>query len=597
MPSFMLRKFIVYGLLLLGTQFSSLGQGYQIMLHGASQDSLSKIFNFSSSCTDIPACEETLRSIKSQCIQQGYLAASIDSFTVIDTQLIAHIFLGDKYTWAELRNINIPTSLFQLARIDEDDFLGQVVKAEKLFPYYEKIIRYCEENGFPFASISLDSVISQQGKLRAGLILNKGPYVKIDSIVFNEDAKISRNYMLHYLGLKQGMSYQESKVKIISKKINELPFISEAYPWKMVFTSAKNTLNIAVKNKSANRADILIGLQPTNAETGGKFLLTGDVKMAFVNALGQGESLSLNWQNLQYKSPRYNLLIQYPYLLNSPIGLSAKFDFYKKDTTFKTVNGELGLIYQLNANDQLKVYYEIASNRLNSINTAQLKSTRKLPDNADVNYRTVGFETLFSRVDYKLNPRKGFRTLLNIGVSFRTFIRNTQVEQTIDPILNIPFTYLYDSLGKKSYKYTLRGELAYFIPLAKRVVFSTQYKGGYTFSTNPLFKNELFQIGGFRLLRGFDEGSIFVNQYHILTLEPRYLLSQNSYFFLFSDLGVIQSKFANTFIRDKPYSLGLGMTFETKAGLFNISYGLGARDDQSFKFRNAKIHFGYINYF
>ncbi len=593
----MLRNFLIYCLCLLASNFNSLGQGYQVLIQGASQDSIANLLKFSSPCKDIPACEETLRSIKSQCIQQGFLTASIDSVSVKDSLMLVHFFLGEKYTWAELRNINIPTSVFQLAHLNEKEFIGKVVKADKLFPYYEKIIRYYEENGFPFASISLDSLISQQGKLSAGLLINKGPFVKIDSIVFNEDAKISRNYMLHYLGLKQGMSYQESKVKSLSKKINELQFISEAYPWKMVFTSAKTTLNIAVKNKSANRADILIGLQPSNAETGGKFLLTGDVKMAFVNALGQGESLSLNWQNLQYKSPRYNLLVQYPYLLNSPIGLSAKFDFYKKDTTFKTVNGELGLIYQFNANDLVKVYYEIASNRLSSINMAQLKNARKLPDNADVSYRTFGFETVFSRVDYKLNPRKGFRTLLNIGVSFRTFIRNTQVEQTIDPVLNIPFSYLYDSLGKKSYKYTLRGELAYFVPLAKRVVFSTQYKGGFTFSTNPLFKNELFQIGGFRLLRGFDEGSIFVNQYHIITLEPRYLLSQNSYFFMFSDLSLIQSKFANTFIQDKPYSLGLGMTFETKAGLFNISYGLGARDNQSFKFRNAKIHFGYINYF
>ena len=39
------------------------------------------------------------------------------------------------------------------------------------------------------------------------------------------------------------------------------------------------------------------------------------------------------------------------------------------------------------------------------------------------------------------------------------------------------------------------------------------------------------------------------------------------------------------------------MAFETKAGIFNISYAAGKRDDQKFNLRQAKIHLGYVNYF
>jgi hypothetical protein len=62
-------------------------------------------------------------------------------------------------------------------------------------------------------------------------------------------------------------------------------------------------------------------------------------------------------------------------------------------------------------------------------------------------------------------------------------------------------------------------------------------------------------------------------------------------------LSYIQTKFANNYIADKPYSVGLGMSFETKAGLFNISYAIGGRDSQRLQVRNSKIHFGYVNYF
>jgi hypothetical protein len=45
-------------------------------------------------------------------------------------------------------------------------------------------------------------------------------------------------------------------------------------------------------------------------------------------------------------------------------------------------------------------------------------------------------------------------------------------------------------------------------------------------------------------------------------------------------------------------STGLGMAFETKFGLLNVSYAIGKRDDVKFNLRGAsKIHFGYVNYF
>jgi hypothetical protein len=44
--------------------------------------------------------------------------------------------------------------------------------------------------------------------------------------------------------------------------------------------------------------------------------------------------------------------------------------------------------------------------------------------------------------------------------------------------------------------------------------------------------------------------------------------------------------------------VGLGILFETKAGLLNISYAAGKRNDVKFNLREAsKLHFGYINYF
>lgn len=571
-------------------------QSFTLRLRGDTAD-MQRLHPVPSRFTSFSACHDALQETQQAMFVKGYLAFSIDSLEWNDSSARGRVVVGRAYRWAKLANKNIPSALLLQSGFDEKAYFNQPLAPEKLLPVYEKLLRYYEDNGYPFTSVSLDDIRFHDDSVFAKLNLNTGPLVKIDTVIINEDARISKQYLMHYLGLKQGMLYNESVVRTISPRIRELPFLQESSPWRIAFNVVETKLYLFVKSKSANRADVLIGLLPNNEGRQGKTLLTGDVNLAFVNALGAGENLTVNWQSLQYLSPRYHLDGQLPYVLNSPVGITAKFDFYKRDTSFKNVNGELGLLYQFNANQHLKVYYELASSRLLNVNIPLLLSTRALPELVDVAYKTVGMEGQISRVDYKPNPRKGFRAQANAGISFRKLLRNSTIETTMDPVVNQPFAYLYDSVKIHTYKYSVRGQASYYLPLGKRMVWATTYSGGLTFSTQPLFRNEVFQIGGYRLLRGFDEGSLFVNQYHVLSLEPRFMLSLNSYFFLFNDNGFIQSRYGKVNRQEFAYSAGMGMVFETAAGLFNISYALGGRQDQPMQFRSSKVHFGYVSYF
>ena len=84
----------------------------------------------------------------------------------------------------------------------------------------------------------------------------------------------------------------------------------------------------------------------------------------------------------------------------------------------------------------------------------------------------------------------------------------------------------------------------------------------------------------------------------MFTAEYRYLVGLNSYLFGFADVGLVQNKFQDVNSNNRFTGLGLGILFETKAGLLNVSYAVGLRDDVNFNIREAsKLHFGYINYF
>ncbi len=572
-------------------------QSFQLQLQGNDAQQFEKEANLKTNFPDFLQANNALQDGLRNLYKKGYLSAAIDSIWENKNMAYANVFLGEQYKWANITTTNIPSNLIRLSGFDEKQILNKPIQPKLLARVMGKMISYYENNGYPFVSTQLDSVLINKGEVSAQLKVKTGPLIKIDTIILNNDAGIHKGFITKYLDIEEGELYNETKIRKISQLIRELPFLEESFPWKIYFSSSETRLNLYLKNKSANRADVLIGLLPNNAEIGNKFLLTGDIKFAFVNALERGEKFEVNWQNLQFQSPRLTASASYPYLLNTQIGLSATFDYYKKDTSFRTVNGQLGFIYQFNAQDQIKAFYETGSTRLITVNISELISSRALPANADIQTRSFGLEGSIRRVDYRLNPRKGWQARIKGAASIRDFITNNEIEDTFDPIANENFSYLYDSINLRSYRFQLEADLAYFLPLGKRMTLASRYRGAIMLSEQDLYRNEIFQIGGFRLLRGFDEGSLFVNQYHVGTIEPRYLLSQNSYFFLFGDIGLIQRSYPGLNRNDTPYSVGLGMVFETKAGLFNISYAAGTLGNTGIQFRNSKIHFGYVNFF
>jgi hemolysin activation/secretion protein len=107
----------------------------------------------------------------------------------------------------------------------------------------------------------------------------------------------------------------------------------------------------------------------------------------------------------------------------------------------------------------------------------------------------------------------------------------------------------------------------------------------------------LFQIGGFRLLRGFDEESIFASAYAVATMEYRLLIGLNSYLYAFTDGGWVRNKSQVANTTNNFIGAGLGMAIETKAGIFNITFAAGKRNDVPLNLRQSKIHFGYVNFF
>jgi hemolysin activation/secretion protein len=137
----------------------------------------------------------------------------------------------------------------------------------------------------------------------------------------------------------------------------------------------------------------------------------------------------------------------------------------------------------------------------------------------------------------------------------------------------------------------LQLEAAGFIPLFRNSALMVRNQSGFLENEN-LFENELFRIGGLKTLRGFDEESITASIFTIFTLEFRYLFDLNSYFNIFFDGAFYERNTNSGYFNDTPYGIGAGVNFETRAGIFSLSYAMGSRDGEPLQFKAAKIHFG-----
>ena len=93
------------------------------------------------------------------------------------------------------------------------------------------------------------------------------------------------------------------------------------------------------------------------------------------------------------------------------------------------------------------------------------------------------------------------------------------------------------------------------------------------------------------------EESIYATQYAVATVEYRYRLSLNSNLFGFVDAGVVKSKYQLINTNNNFVGTGLGLLFETKFGLLNLSYAIGKRNDLNFDIKQSKIHFGFVSIF
>lgn len=289
-------------------------------------------------------------------------------------------------------------------------------------------------------------------------------------------------------------------------------------------------------------------------------------------------------------------MYEQPYIFNSPFGAIFSLDMYKRDSIFLNINMNLGANYRLGENQTASVFIQRRQSIVNGINAESIIQNKQLPQEGDVSSFNLGIGYDYNATDYRFNPRKGYQFAILTSAGTKKIKKNNLILELEDPSdPSFDFESLYDTVKLNAYQFRVNASGAKYLQLGKQTTLKLGVNAGIYQSPN-YFRNELFQIGGNKLLRGFDEESQFVSQYAVGTVEFRLLTGLNSNFFAFVDGG--WGKYPLETVQTHTYiSTGAGLSFQPKAGLINVTYAVGMRDDTEFNLRQSKIHIGFVSFF
>lgn len=520
--------------------------------------------------------ERKLARYVAECQALGYLTLSVDTVFEDSTSFKVHLFAGGKYSQTAIAVDSAAQLLLEKARLHSALEDGNL-PLERFSATSEALLHFFENHGFPFTEVFLQDVDIQQDTISAVLRIEPHQYIVFDSIVWKGNAKVRNSYLYPYLNWRRKRAYNEAVVAAVPQRMRELPFVTETRPAGVEFVDDKAVLYLFIDKKKTNQFDGYLGIVPVDERTG-KVGIAGELNLTLRNIFGIGEGFDLLWRSPKPKSQFLNVNVDFPYLFRTALGVNFNFLLDKTDTTYLSMNYLLGLKYSLLGNSALTLYFDYTTSDLLTANALSADAANL--SHADFRKTMYGLQFRFRRLDFLYNPRKGVDLMVDAAVGQRRILQNAQAD-----------SLLYKDVALRSVHWRFSAQIQGYVPLHKRWVLVLGVRGGALFGAQNL-ANELFKFGGMNTLRGFDEDAIAASSFAIFNAEVRFLFAKIAYFNLFGNVSWYEQRLGNQYVSDFPYGFGVGLAFETKPGIFFVSYALGSQQGNPLSFRTGKIHFG-----
>ena len=125
-------------------------------------------------------------------------------------------------------------------------------------------------------------------ELNFKLRIDKGPLVRIDTLINPELNNKQYKLLKRLIDIETGSFFNYQKIKEIENNISKINYMKSMRPPAYEFVDGKAKLYTYVKIKSFNNANGIIGIQPDND---GQIQFTGNIMLNLNNNFNAGENI------------------------------------------------------------------------------------------------------------------------------------------------------------------------------------------------------------------------------------------------------------------------------------------------------------------
>ncbi len=496
--------------------------------------------------------------------QQGYYFATIDTLEKRATpaqRWFIFIDTGVRFADMHVRPGSMPQNLQKAWRKRFSD----TIPINHLVTELPEFLADFAENGYPFAQLVFDSLRlarlnSWETEISAGLLIEPGPLIRLDSIGISGNTLTKERVIRRQLGLKKGDIYRASRIKTAQDNLNRLGIFSTVGKPQLFYENEKALLQIDVREGNTNAFNGVAGYNPGSDGRSG--YLTGIIDLRFGNLLGSGRQISARWEKRNRDAQELALHYREPWIFKLPLHVSGGFEQLIQDTLYVerrfNLEADLPLRRILHFTGRLwrkSINPDLAGQTIFNIE----KSTAI----------AAGFGLQVDTMDDQYNPRRGvFYATMIESVRKDAVSRFRQQKLSVDVRWALPLRRFQVFHAAMHWRHITSDEI--------RIDFADQYR-----------------LGGARSLRGYREEQFRGQRIAWLNLEYRYLLASRSRAFIFYDAGYVYQKKTTGIFEQTLGSVGLGVRMETRLGIVGLDYGLGRGDGLS----QGKVHVRLTNSF
>lgn len=432
----------------------------------------------------------------------------------------------------------------------------QPIPFSKVSSLLQKLINEATALGYSFASFQLNPIERKDSKLTASLEVDLGQLRTLDAIVVKGYDKFPTSFSKQAGRFFLKKPFRKRSVNEIHQVFKRLPFVSSIREPEVLFTQDSTIAYLYLKRKSNNFIEGFLGFE--SKETGG-IRINGNLNVRLLNNLHRGEHLKLRYKNDGDAQRDFLLSIEWPYILNSPIGIESGLEIFTKDSSF--VNSKQYAKLSVPLLHDLRFWTGIEFQ-----NGSSLEEIETLP----------AFQTTSLRIELQ----KDF-AVDDPYFNTRSYVKGYA-------------TWGTRNLSAKRQSHRQFGlESQYMISLSKRSQYISRLEGQ-ALVNDELYLHELLRLGGIQSLRGFSENQLETKRYLMLNQEYRFLLSSESYL-----LGLVDNALVHDRVLGDQWLLGVGagLGIRTAGGMLQLQYVLGKTPQLPFSFKDAKVHIRLSSFF